>query len=247
MEVEKYNLLTVAIKEGIALIRLLKGFRDDELIKEYGHIRTGLIFKISSLNIELRDNRIARNKIRKGIALNESTEEDIIWIRHQFDTCSYDELTHCIKARFNDIREYRNYLANQEVNAKYPMMRKYVERGLDVTEKEVRRLLKMRRVLKKSVYRNWDSKLLDVPMEEVIECDLRKLILGDNQFIKTFKYEACKSCKYTSNKSRHCKTCDGISGYYELYDADPNCVHDIGSGGGMSGVKCKKCNGWFCF
>lgn len=38
------------------------------------------------------------------IALNESTEEDIIWIRHQFDTCSYDELTHCIKARFNAIR-----------------------------------------------------------------------------------------------------------------------------------------------
>lgn len=247
MEVEKYNKLTTAIEEGIELIRLLKRFRGDELLFKYKHIRTGLIFKLSELKLEIRDNRIARNKVRKGIKLAEPTAEDIIWIRHQFDTCSYDELTHCIKARFDDIREYKDYLANEEINSKYPMMRKYVERGLDVTEKEVRRLLKMRRVLKQSVYRNWDSRLLNVPIEKVVDCDLRKLILPKKEFIKTFKYESCESCARTNGKSADCTGCDGNSNYYELYDADPNCVHVLGEGGGMSGVSCTKCNGWFCF
>ena len=34
----------------------------------------------------------------------------------------------------------------------------------------------------------------------------------------------------------------------ELWDADPNCKHEIYSdfyGGG--GIKCKKCSGWFCY
>ena len=32
----------------------------------------------------------------------------------------------------------------------------------------------------------------------------------------------------------------------ELYDADPNCEHEVyGAPGG--GVKCKHCRGWFCF
>lgn len=30
----------------------------------------------------------------------------------------------------------------------------------------------------------------------------------------------------------------------KLYDADPNCNHEIVPQ--MSGVKCTKCNGWFC-
>jgi len=32
----------------------------------------------------------------------------------------------------------------------------------------------------------------------------------------------------------------------DLYDADPDCKHDIvcASGGG---IKCSKCRGWFCF
>lgn len=31
----------------------------------------------------------------------------------------------------------------------------------------------------------------------------------------------------------------------ELYDADPNCKHNIVSQ--WSGVKCSKCPGWFCY
>lgn len=30
-----------------------------------------------------------------------------------------------------------------------------------------------------------------------------------------------------------------------LYDADPNCIHEIKNL--WSGIKCKKCKGWFCY
>ena len=32
----------------------------------------------------------------------------------------------------------------------------------------------------------------------------------------------------------------------ELWDADPNCQHEIVASAG-GGVRCKKCNGWFCY
>lgn len=32
----------------------------------------------------------------------------------------------------------------------------------------------------------------------------------------------------------------------ELWDADPNCKHDIKCAAG-GGVKCTKCGGWFCY
>ena len=32
----------------------------------------------------------------------------------------------------------------------------------------------------------------------------------------------------------------------ELWDADPDCEHEIVSASG-GGIKCKKCGGWFCY
>lgn len=32
----------------------------------------------------------------------------------------------------------------------------------------------------------------------------------------------------------------------ELWEADPNCDHDITSGIG-GGIRCVKCRGWFCY
>lgn len=32
----------------------------------------------------------------------------------------------------------------------------------------------------------------------------------------------------------------------ELWDADPNCEHDIQPATG-GGVRCTKCSGWFCY
>lgn len=31
-----------------------------------------------------------------------------------------------------------------------------------------------------------------------------------------------------------------------LWEADPNCVHDIQSASG-GGIRCTKCSGWFCY
>lgn len=67
-----------------------------------------------------------------------------------------------------------------------------------------------------------------------------------NNFIKTFPYENCKSCINTYGKSKICKNCDGKSGYEELYNTDPNCIHEIISASGGE-IKCIKCGGWFCY
>ena len=32
----------------------------------------------------------------------------------------------------------------------------------------------------------------------------------------------------------------------ELWDADPNCDHELDENV-WSGIKCKKCGGWFCY
>jgi hypothetical protein len=31
-----------------------------------------------------------------------------------------------------------------------------------------------------------------------------------------------------------------------LYNALPNCKHEIVDGYGWSGIRCKKCGGWYC-
>ena len=31
-----------------------------------------------------------------------------------------------------------------------------------------------------------------------------------------------------------------------LYNGDPNCVHEIVGGDNYSGIKCRKCKGWYC-
>lgn len=35
-------------------------------------------------------------------------------------------------------------------------------------------------------------------------------------------------------------------GLTPLYNGDVNCVHEIIGGDNYSGIKCKKCNGWYC-
>jgi hypothetical protein len=36
-------------------------------------------------------------------------------------------------------------------------------------------------------------------------------------------------------------------GTLDLYDADPTCKHEIVDGRDGSGIRCKKCRGWFCY
>ena len=59
-------------------------------------------------------------------------------------------------------------------------------------------------------------------------------------------HTACKSCEHNNNKYKYCKECDGEIHFSELYNADPNCVHDV-KAQLSGGVKCTKCPGWFCF
>ncbi len=80
-------------------------------------------------------------------------------MREQFDSCSYEELTYCIKARIKDIREFREFLKD-EYSYKYKEVRTSIMFKTLISKSEIRRLLKMRRVLKKSQYKNWDSSLL---------------------------------------------------------------------------------------
>ena len=86
---------------------------------------------------------------------------------------------------------------------------------------------------------------------EVQEIEIEQLFHGET--IKVLSpVTICKCCGFQSldigqtnellkrvRNYSNCKT-------EELYDADPNCKHFvIGASGG--GLKCVKCNGWFCY
>ena len=63
---------------------------------------------------------------------------------------------------------------------------------------------------------------------------------------KHFKFDTCKTCTSTADKSRMCNKCDGSNHYNELWQCDPNCEHNIVTASG-GGIKCTKCGGWFCY
>lgn len=65
------------------------------------------------------------------------------------------------------------------------------------------------------------------------------------QILKMFK------AMYPRGKAAVCKTAlvSGFDSHHglheELWNADPNCKHEIVNK--WSGVECKKCKGWFCY
>jgi len=77
-------------------------------------------------------------------------------MRKQFDSCSYEELTSCIHARVQWIREYRRF-RNDPNTLQYGHIRADMIFKILYCNREIKRLLKMRRVLKKSGLRNWDT------------------------------------------------------------------------------------------
>lgn len=59
--------------------------------------------------------------------------------------------------------------------------------------------------------------------------------------------ESVKDINQDCNKLSECSTEDiETSNDYELHDADPKCCHELDPEC-LSGIKCKKCGGWFCF
>ena len=73
-----------------------------------------------------------------------------------FDGCSYNELTQCIHARISWIRELRRFRLD-ELSKDYPYLRTSLIFKIGSYETEIRRLLEMRRILKDSGFKNWDS------------------------------------------------------------------------------------------
>jgi len=76
-----------------------------------------------------------------------------------------------------------------------------------------------------------------------------------NYCLNLIKCENCNyySEEYSNNKCAFCDDCNNFElkekeeeSEEELYNADPNCKHEIISASG-GGIKCVKCNGWFCF
>lgn len=77
-------------------------------------------------------------------------------MKYQFDTCSYDELTRCVHTRIEWIRECRRFLADHNTR-QYHHVRFQMVMKKWTYKHEVKRLLKMRRILKKSVTRQWNT------------------------------------------------------------------------------------------
>ncbi len=77
-------------------------------------------------------------------------------MRGQFDSCSYNELTSCVHARIEWIRESRKFLKDP-VSRNYPHVSSKQRLNVVINSNEIKRLLKYRRILKKSNLRNFDS------------------------------------------------------------------------------------------
>lgn len=77
-------------------------------------------------------------------------------MKYQFDTCSYEELTSCVRARIKWIRECKRFLRDP-ASRPYHHVRMQMALKWRTYEFEIRKLLKMRRILKKSVTRQWNT------------------------------------------------------------------------------------------
>lgn len=67
---------------------------------------------------------------------------------------------------------------------------------------------------------------------------------------KWMDFIKCENCMYFKEDYSHkeCTFCDDATHFepkVELYNADEDCEHEIETQ--WSGVKCKKCGGWFCY
>jgi hypothetical protein len=100
-------------------------------------------------------------------------------VTDKFNTCSYDELTDCIRARIEWIREYTQFL-HDENSLVYSHLRGVAIARSALYKSEIRRLLKMRRVLKRSRLKNWNSDILSTV--ESNEFDLSELCRASNLF-----------------------------------------------------------------
>lgn len=155
---DEYVALTNEAKEKIALRKEIRKFRADERTSEYRHTRATLGLTSLCYKYAIRRLLADRRLIRQG--RTPAAREKAIW--YQFDTCSYWELSSCIKARIQWIREMASLLENTQISEDYKLVVLTVKQRITNDQNEIVKLLKMRRVLKKSGLRSWDSNVLAV-------------------------------------------------------------------------------------
>ncbi len=93
------------------------------------------------------------------------------------------------------------------------------------------------------VIKEWNVKMSDLKTWSTSMMDF------DYPELKDFLYNMDEYSQVTPTFCEKCKEkLDRYPKFDEklLVDADPNCRHEIVDASG-GGVKCKKCNGWFCF
>lgn len=88
-------------------------------------------------------------------------------IAQGFDGHAYDELTRFISARVKYLREYRKFLEDASTR-QYTQVRFTIKLKEITVQHEIRTLLEMRRILKKSALDRWDTKFFKM-QDEIIE------------------------------------------------------------------------------
>jgi len=79
---------------------------------------------------------------------------------YQFDSCSYGELTNCVRYRIKWLKGYRK-IGEEGILKDYPDIMAGLRIKAAFERSEIKKLLKMRRILKKSDLHNWDSVVLN--------------------------------------------------------------------------------------
>lgn len=66
----------------------------------------------------------------------------------KFHSCSYEELTNCVRFRIQTIRQYRRFLETHSLPG-YPDVRFRIKLAILTEEQEIRDLMEMRRMMKR--------------------------------------------------------------------------------------------------
>lgn len=139
-------------------VKKLKAFRNkiNKLIRDprmgkYTHTKVGLI--LTSL--------LYKHRIKGLIELIRSGEEhktegkEIPYIDTRFDYCSYNELTECVNARINWIREYYEIVLSADIRELHKEACELLEMKIKSNKAEIKELLRMRREMKVYGAKTW--------------------------------------------------------------------------------------------
>lgn len=153
-------------------------------------------------------------------------------MRKQFDSCSYDELTYCIKNRIEWLRSYKE-MCKSNILKDFPKQKADLRLSAVIQKSEIGRLIKMRRILQKSGLKNWDS---DILKDEYIKLYVFRpqghgketfMVMAENQELAR-EYVLSEINKgYCDNGRNYNYLAEGIDGYLcEIYGVSKVAYND---------------------